>query len=76
MKKVLTFIFSLIIGTLLVFTKKQSESTVTSYSIILLIVLLVTSIPIIKYIFPKLKELGIGTIDFYPNLLKKLFKNR
>lgn len=33
-------------------------------------------IPILKFLFPVTKELRIVTEDFYPNLLRKIFKSK
>lgn len=69
---VVFFIVTIIL--LLIFGKNNTESH-SSYWLILAV-----SFPVIlRFIFPSLKELGIGTSEFLPNLMKlinsKLKKN-
>jgi len=74
MKKVYGFSISLVLGLSVYFLYYKNMIT-TSASILVLVFMLVFSIPIIKKIvLPKTKELGIGSLDFYPNLFKRIFK--
>lgn len=38
------------------------------------LLLIIIAIPIIKFLFPKLREMGIGSAEFIPNLFKFLRK--
>ncbi|WP_062702126.1 hypothetical protein [Chryseobacterium indologenes] len=71
MKKILiTLCVALSVAAFLIFLKKDPAET-NGPGILLLPCALMLSIPVMKFLFPVTKELKIGTIDFYPNLLHK-----
>lgn len=77
MKNILiSFVFAIVIGLLVFFLRKNdlhnTNTIISNTNIILLVTLMVVSVPLIKFIFPMTKELGIGSNEFYPNLFKKL----
>ncbi|ALR29621.1 hypothetical protein ATE47_03355 [Chryseobacterium sp. IHB B 17019] len=72
MKKniLISFLFAFAIG-LLVFFLKRGHFNGNS-NIIILVLCVIFTVPFIKLLFPSTKEMGIGTIRFYPNLFSKV----
>lgn len=60
---IICFVFGYAISFVHSYNKKHD-----SY-ILLLIILLVFINPLLKFFFPKLKEMKLGTLDFFPNVL-------
>ncbi|WP_426476769.1 hypothetical protein ACP3T3_15760 [Chryseobacterium sp. CBSDS_008] len=71
MKRIFTFIALAIGIVIMFFFDKDGESS----NLMKLIFLLIFSVPLVKILFPETKKLGIGTDEFYSNLLKK-FKRK
>lgn len=75
MKKIFIFLCSLVFGIIISFINfkilKNNNSSNNNISFVLVILLIFLN-PLIKYFFPKLKIMGIGSLKFYPNLLKKI----
>ena len=70
MKKIFIFLCSLVFGVIISFINfKILKNNNISF---VLVILLIFLNPLIKYFFPKLKVMGIGSLKFYPNLLKKI----
>lgn len=68
---IISFAFFLVAGFLvMLFTEKNEEQHFSHYWIILALFLPI----ILRFIFPKLKELEIGTSNFIPNLWSYFFK--
>lgn len=78
MKKILIFTVSLLFGSIVVFINiiSSKKINISDISIFLLIALLLFLNPILEHLFPSLKEMGIGSLKFYPNLLKKILKKK
>lgn len=70
MKNIILFISSLMIGIILPLILSQNMINLSESNIYALIFLLVFSVPILKYLFPTMRKLEIGTSRFYPNLFK------
>ncbi|MDY6026588.1 hypothetical protein [Bergeyella zoohelcum] len=70
MKNIILFISSLMIGIILSLILSQNMINLSESNIYALIFLLVFSVPILKYLFPTMRKLEIGTSGFYPNLFK------
>ncbi len=75
MKKIFIFLCSLVFGVIISFINfkilKNNNSSNNNIFFILVILLIFLN-PLIKYFFPKLKIMGISSLKFYPNLLKKI----
>jgi uncharacterized membrane protein YozB (DUF420 family) len=72
-KKYITILIFGILGLILSFMKIQNGDIVEPNNLMFLNFSL-TLIFLLPYIFPFLKNIGFGTLDFYPNLFKKIFK--
>lgn len=70
MKNIILFISSLMIGIILSLILSENMINLSESNIYALIFLLVFSVPILKYLFPTMRKLEIGTSRFYPNLFK------
>ena len=75
MKKIFIFLCSLVFGVIISFINfkilKNNNSSNNNIFFILVILLIFLN-PLIKFFFPKLKIMSIGSLKFYPNLLKKI----
>ncbi|MDR6923085.1 hypothetical protein [Chryseobacterium sp. 2987] len=71
MKKILiTLLAALSVAAFVLFLKKDPAEN-NGPGILLLPFAVMLSIPVMKFLFPATKELKIGTLDFYPNLVHK-----
>lgn len=68
MKKIIIFSITLIVGFSVFYLNRNNTD---HGNLIILPILLIFAIPLVKFLFPASKEMGIGTIDFYPNLFHK-----
>ncbi|CAA7195679.1 MULTISPECIES: hypothetical protein [Chryseobacterium] len=76
MKKgnLIVFITFFILSLSLFYFLGDSNINVSSpYNIYILIFSLVALVPLIKFLFPVTKKMGIGTPHFFSNLLKNIF---
>lgn len=79
MKKHIPLILSvLFIGLIVSLFAKFNQSTKLNNDnhFVILPFILVFSLPVLKVLFPYLKNMGIGTIEFYPNVLKSIINWR
>lgn len=67
---ILSFLFIGLIVSLL--SKYNQNLKWNNNNFIILPFILVFSLPVLKVLFPYLKNMGIGTIEFYPNVLKSI----
>ncbi len=63
-------LLGLIVGGIYEFNPHKEKS---NYGVYALIFIFVAFIPLVKFIFPKLKEMEVGTLNFFPNLIKYFF---
>lgn len=72
-KKYITIFVFIILGLILSYYKieKNTINNTNNLWILTVILVIVFSLP---NIFPSFKKIGMGTLDFYPNLFKKIFK--
>lgn len=72
--KIIGFTFSIVLGIIfsIFFLKKESVDSDNNYVVLIPIILVINGV--LPYIFPSLNKIGFGTLNFYPNLFKKIFK--
>ena len=71
--KIIVIIACGLLGWLIGTIHETRETTSSSsFWIYALLFVLVALVPILKFIFPKLKDFEIGTLNFYPNVIKYL----
>lgn len=58
------------------FLGKNDINTSNPYNIYVLIFSLVALVPLIKFLFPGSKKMGIGTPYFFYNLFKNIFSKK
>ncbi|WP_426478257.1 hypothetical protein ACP3T3_01955 [Chryseobacterium sp. CBSDS_008] len=79
MKKgnLIVFIVFFILGLSIFYLVGDSNINGSSpYNIYILIFALVALIPLIKFLFPVTKKMGIGTPYFFSNLFKSIFSKK
>jgi hypothetical protein len=73
MKKYIIYIVIFVIG-VVISTQEKKLSESNNY-ILLFPIILIFLMPFLKLLFPKLKDLQIGTSNFFPNLIS-FFQNK
>ncbi|MDR4951031.1 hypothetical protein REB14_02395 [Chryseobacterium sp. ES2] len=79
MKKgnLIVFITFFILGlSVFYFLGDSNINGTSSYNIYILVFALVALVPLIKFLFPVTKKMGIGTPYFFSNLFKSIFPKK
>jgi len=73
-KNIILMLLTLFIGLIVSLFAKFNQSMKLNNNNIFVILpfILIFSLPILKFLFPFLKNMGIGTVEFYPNILKSI----
>lgn len=73
-RNLIVFITFFILGlSIFYFLGDNNMNRSSPYNIYILIFALVALIPLIKFLFPATKKMGIGTPYFFSNLFKSIF---
>ena len=76
-KKLIILLSFLFIGIAVSMSSNYNQNIKLNNNIfIILPFILILSFPALKVLFPYLKNMGIGSIDFYPNVLKSILNWR